>query len=586
MRPVGLGDPYDIMLWSVDEVRHHLVSLGMEWERTVKIKEQHVNGEVLLALEPDDFKELGIPMGIAKLHSKWRNGTLGLSGSSLSASNSSASLSSSAGSLHSVSPAPVSPGPAKEASPAAVSQAAQQNPDWPAFPGIALLERVATSGQGDVYRGVHLTMSLSTEVAVKVLHEAKGDLKAFAAEVQTLQALHHVNILKWRTFFDQPRLCVVTRWMEKGSLSDALKAKRKQGLTMDWEAQGRRYAGHIACGLAYLHGQQVVHRDVKSANVLIGGDDVAVLADFGLAHSVDSHALQAAVEVRAGTLQWMAPEMFVHGVCSAASDVYAFGIVLWEMCSCRVPYDYPPYASVAELRAAVVRGERPKVDGAWHAEPRELMARCWGGSGRPAAAFVAQVLCDDEMKRFVEATRGRAASLAKIRLFCQKVDRDWAVECGLRSEVGDNVRWEDLFAEHSLVFIEGEAGMGKSTVLKRMAARWASGPELAAWEADFVFFVPLSALPKDNFAAVSLKMLLMAALDRNEELAELGVKVLGKNSKHSVVWLFDGLDEVVERRESGDCAVEFVRKLATREGVSWFLPSWRCVVSSRQIFPA
>ncbi len=73
----------------------------------------------------------------------------------------------------------------------------------------------------------------------------------------------------------------------------------------------------------------MVHRDLKSPNVLVGADDVAVLADFGLAKAVDTVSVQVAT-AQMRTLWWMVPEMIEHGKFTAASDMYAFAIIVWS----------------------------------------------------------------------------------------------------------------------------------------------------------------------------------------------------------------------------------------------------------------
>jgi TPR repeat protein len=140
--------------------------------------------------------------------------------------------------------------------------------------------------------------------------------------------------------------------MEQGALNEVLARHRRDGEPLPWEPRDRNYALHIANGLAYLHGQKVVHRDLKSPNVFIGRGDVAVLADFEFAKTVESTSLQVAT-AQVGTVDWMAPGMISSGTYTAASDVYACGIILWELCACKVPYE--EFVSVHQLAAAVAQ---------------------------------------------------------------------------------------------------------------------------------------------------------------------------------------------------------------------------------------
>jgi TPR repeat protein len=275
-------------------------------------------------------------------------------------------------------------GSPKPTQPAVRPGGASRN-NWPVYEGLVLDEFVVTSGQADVYRGTFSSV-LRLPVAAKVLFLKNGSEKAFVSEVTALRNLKHPNILAMEAFFEKPQFCIVTRWMGKGSLNKLLERERK---TVPWEPRGRKFALHIASGLAYLHSHKVVHRDLKSLNVLVGGDDVAVLADFGFAKTSVSSSVQVAT-AQVGTVHWMAPEMIEHGTYTAASDVYAFGIILWELCACKLPYE--TFQIRRQVENAVVRGERPPVDSKWQAEAREMMTRCWSFdfTVRPSAADLVQ----------------------------------------------------------------------------------------------------------------------------------------------------------------------------------------------------
>lgn len=188
--------------------------------------------------------------------------------------------------------------------------------------------------------------------------------------------------------------CIVTKWMDGGPLNEWLERHRKEngGQCLSWAARGRAIALDIASGLAYLHSEGKVHRDMKSLNVLIDQDGTAVLADFGFAKSVETSkgfsllffsfvliflqkvSLQVAT-FQMGTIHWMSPEMIRDELYSFSSDMYAFGIIVWEILSCRIPY--ANFAKRRLLEDAVLSGERPPVDPSWPAEARELMQRTW-----------------------------------------------------------------------------------------------------------------------------------------------------------------------------------------------------------------
>jgi serine/threonine protein kinase len=213
----------------------------------------------------------------------------------------------------------------------------RSNCAFPVFQGIKIEKEVVDSGQATVYIGVH--ESSKTRVAVKVLHLKDPNAKAaYREELETLMMLRHPNILRVISTFEKPQECIVTKWMEGGPLNEWLANQRKigRGQPISWE-RGRRIALDIASGLAYLHSEGKVHRDLKSMNVFMDQDGTAVLADFGFAKSVDVQkvSLQMAT-FQMGTIHWMSPEMIRDQQYSFASDVYAFGIIVWEILSSEV----------------------------------------------------------------------------------------------------------------------------------------------------------------------------------------------------------------------------------------------------------
>jgi hypothetical protein len=326
-----------------------------------------------------------------------------------------------------------------------------------------------SSGQAEVYKGIY-SSALKLPVAVKVLYVDKGSEKAFVAEVMTLRNLRHRNILAMETFFEEPQFCIVTKWMDKGSLNELLERERKTGVLLAWEPRGRKYALDIASGLAYLHGQKVVHRDLKSLNVFVGGDDVAVLADFGYSKFVESTSVQVATAGQVGTVHWMAPEMIEHGTYTAASDVYALGIIVWELCACRLPYE--TFESRHQLENAVLRGERPVVDAKWPKEARDLMTSCWSGDAgkRPGALRLMQILA---------AQSGTAVLSLAMKLRAQG---DY-VKAHLRlAEAADSGNVAALF-ELGEAYLEESWGVSEDAVraadLIRAAAESGYGPAMA-----------------------------------------------------------------------------------------------------------
>ena len=253
---------------------------------------------------------------------------------------------------------------------------------------IEILERIGGGAFGQVHRG----RFRATEVAVKLVRGASADeLKQFRGEATMLARLRHPNVcLFMGACFKEGQCALVTEYISQGSLWDALRDPRGDRA---WPL-GRRYrvGAGVARGLAYLHAHRppVLHRDVKSPNVLVDVGDVAKLCDVGLARNAGlGDQSRAAMTAGCGTPQWMAPEVLQAEPYDAAADVYALGIVLWEVATRRCPYDDSPDLAGVALAMRVVRdGLRPSIPEGSDRGLMGLAKACWASdaAARPSAA--------------------------------------------------------------------------------------------------------------------------------------------------------------------------------------------------------
>ncbi|CAL5438406.1 unnamed protein product [Camellia sinensis] len=199
-------------------------------------------------------------------------------------------------------------------------------------------QKLGEGGFGGVYRG--FLKESNSYVAVKRISKgSKQGIKEYASEVKIISRLRHRNLVQLVGWcHDRRELLLVYEFMENGSLDYHL-FKEKSLLT--W---ARRYkiAQGLASALFYLHEeweQCVVHRDVKSSNVMLDSNFNAKLGDFGLARLVD-HGKGSQTTVLAGTMGYMAPEYLVAGKANKGSDVFSFGVVALEIACGRKPIDF------------------------------------------------------------------------------------------------------------------------------------------------------------------------------------------------------------------------------------------------------
>ncbi|XP_054825249.1 receptor protein-tyrosine kinase CEPR2 isoform X2 [Prosopis cineraria] len=191
---------------------------------------------------------------------------------------------------------------------------------------------IGTGGTGKVYR-VNLKKTRST-VAVKQLWKGNS-VKILAAEMETLGKIRHRNILKlYASLFKGGSNYLVLEYMPNGNLFQALHRQIKGGKPeLDWY-QRYKIALGTAKGIAYLHhdcSPPIIHRDIKSSNILLDEDYEAKIADFGVAKFAEKTDQQLGFSCLAGTHGYIAPELAYTCEVTEKSDVYSFGVVLLEL---------------------------------------------------------------------------------------------------------------------------------------------------------------------------------------------------------------------------------------------------------------
>lgn len=205
-------------------------------------------------------------------------------------------------------------------------------------PGCELETLVGRGGMGAVY--LARQVNLDREVAVKVLASALADdplfLERLEREARTMARLRHPNIVTVHDFqkLDDGSAAIIMQYIEGGSLRQVL-ARHPQGLPV---AEALGIIRQVASGLSAAHAAGIVHRDMKPENVLIERDGTACVSDFGLALPLHDETTRLTITgTTVGTLDYMAPEQLRGQTVDARGDIYALGVMLYELLTGQTP---------------------------------------------------------------------------------------------------------------------------------------------------------------------------------------------------------------------------------------------------------
>ncbi|XP_056397207.1 serine/threonine-protein kinase A-Raf isoform X2 [Hyla sarda] len=199
---------------------------------------------------------------------------------------------------------------------------------------VIMHKRIGTGSFGTVYRG-----KWHGDVAVKILkvtNPTSEQIQAFKNEMQVLRKTRHVNILLFMGFMTKPTFAIITQWCEGSSLYRHLHVIETRFDVF----QLIDIARQTAQGMDYLHAKNIIHRDLKSNNIFLHEGLTVKIGDFGLATVKTRWSGSQQVEQPSGSILWMAPEVIrmQNSPYSFQSDVYAYGVVLYELMAGLLPY--------------------------------------------------------------------------------------------------------------------------------------------------------------------------------------------------------------------------------------------------------
>ncbi|KAL2322530.1 hypothetical protein Fmac_026909 [Flemingia macrophylla] len=287
---------------------------------------------------------------------------------------------------------------------------------------------IGEGGYGVVYRG--RLINGSEVAAKKILNNLGQAEKEFRVEVEAIGHVRHKNLVRLLGYcIEGVHRLLVYEYVNNGNLEQWLHGPMSQQGSFTWEARMKVITG-TAKALAYLHEAiepKVVHRDIKSSNILIDNEFNAKVSDFGLAKLLDSGESHITTRVM-GTFGYVAPEYANTGLLNERSDIYSFGVLLLEAVTGRDPVDYSRPANEVNLvewlkmmvgtrRAEEVVDSRLEVKPSIRALKRALLValKCVDPESekRPKMSQVVRMLEADEYP-FREDRRNRKSRTASM----------------------------------------------------------------------------------------------------------------------------------------------------------------------------
>ena len=205
--------------------------------------------------------------------------------------------------------------------------------------GCQITQFVGKGGMGYVFKALQL--SLNRDVAIKILTKTDQDEKAvewFRREAQAIAKLEHPNIVQVFELVDDPGLgthYIVMQFVDGKSLDAIARARPEMRLPFIEAAQ---YVAQTAEGLEAAHKKNIVHRDVKPANIMVTNEGMVKITDFGLAKALNTAEKSAASGLIVGTPLYMAPEQCVGGDIDARTDIYSLGASFYYLLTGKPPF--------------------------------------------------------------------------------------------------------------------------------------------------------------------------------------------------------------------------------------------------------
>ncbi|XP_006878887.1 PREDICTED: mitogen-activated protein kinase kinase kinase MLT-like isoform X1 [Elephantulus edwardii] len=395
------------------------------------------------------------------------------------------------------------------------------------FDDLQFFENCGGGSFGSVYRAKWI--SQDKEVAVKKLLKIEK-------EAEILSVLSHRNIIQfYGVILEPPNYGIVTEYASLGSLYDYINSNRSEEMDMD---HIMTWATDVAKGMHYLHMEapvKVIHRDLKSRNVVIAGDGVLKICDFG-ASRFHNHTTHMSL---VGTFPWMAPEVIQSLPVSETCDTYSYGVVLWEMLTREVPFKGLEGLQVAWL--VVEKNERLTIPSSCPRSFAELLHQCWEADAKKRPSF-------KQIISILESMSNDTSLPDQCNSFLHN-KAEWRCEIEATLERLKKLERDLSFKEQELKERERRLRMWEQKLTEQSSVPLLPSFEISAWTEDDVYFWIQQLVRKGDS---SEEMIVYASLFKENNitgkrlllLEEEDLKDMGIVSKGHIIHLKSAIEKL------------------------------------------
>ena len=237
-----------------------------------------------------------------------------------------------------------------------------------------IVAKLNSGTSGTVFKAVRLRDGEEVVIKRVPLVDMDPDQRQQARmEVSLMRQLHHPHIATYHDafLFEDEDLCIVMQYFRGGDLASFLDPDKRGGSTPLPEQQVMLWFVEIALALHYLHSHRIIHRDLKTQNILLDPDTNEVsVGDFGIAKILET--AHTVTSTPSGTPLYMAPEVLQGNMCTFKSDVWSLGCILYELLCFKHPFEAH---DISGLVIKIIRGEYPPIPRCYSRQVVRLVAR-------------------------------------------------------------------------------------------------------------------------------------------------------------------------------------------------------------------